>query len=273
MNAQKHDQEKLPLDLIDSVFARELFDIPSESPDDPLYGGTLLDLYHEVAELQIWLRNGTLTADQAMRVARFVCNFPRWGEPFKDLARVLAFGAKKYAPDNWRKGIPRVRVLAAALRHVSAAEEGEWLDEETGLPHLAHALCELMFLYRYVVDGLDLPDDRFVKQEPAKDFGLALDVGDVVRVRATGALAVIKHVGDGDTGLNAWTYELVARRPSDLPAGYVAAKAVFDLFENKGIKKGSVVWVCPATGSPGWKLWQCPLTSNSFAFCWFEPIK
>jgi hypothetical protein len=61
---------------------------------------------------------------------------------------VLAYGAKKYEPGNWAR-IPRAerwRYVAAPLRHVTAYMRGERLDPESGLPHLAHAACSLLFL-------------------------------------------------------------------------------------------------------------------------------
>jgi hypothetical protein len=61
------------------------------------------------------------------------------------LSRVLDFGAKKYAPHNWRKGIDQSRLISAALRHILAYNAGENLDLETGLPHMAHAMCCCMF--------------------------------------------------------------------------------------------------------------------------------
>jgi hypothetical protein len=68
-----------------------------------------------------------------------------WG-PVEDIVRVLTAGAKKYAPDNWQK-VPDAerRYLAALLRHVWARAKGERIDPETGLPHLAHAGCCLLF--------------------------------------------------------------------------------------------------------------------------------
>lgn len=60
-------------------------------------------------------------------------------------ARVMAYGAKKYAAHNWRKGISSSRLLDAALRHILAYADGENLDLETGLSHLAHARCCLAF--------------------------------------------------------------------------------------------------------------------------------
>lgn len=64
----------------------------------------------------------------------------------EQLAAVLTFGAQKYAAHNWRKGIDFSRLSAATLRHVFAFMRGEDLDPESGLPHIAHAMCCCMFL-------------------------------------------------------------------------------------------------------------------------------
>lgn len=61
------------------------------------------------------------------------------------VVRVLTFGAKKYAPDNWKK-IEPVRYEDAAMRHFDAWRSGEKTDPETGESHLAHAVCCLFFL-------------------------------------------------------------------------------------------------------------------------------
>lgn len=61
-------------------------------------------------------------------------------------AKVLAFGAEKYAAHNWRKGIQYSRLIGAALRHITAFMDGENVDPESGLSHLHHASCCLMFL-------------------------------------------------------------------------------------------------------------------------------
>jgi hypothetical protein len=63
------------------------------------------------------------------------------------LAKVLTFGAKKYAPGNWQHvEDAETRYIAAALRHINAYRVGEHSDPETGLPHLAHAMCSLAFV-------------------------------------------------------------------------------------------------------------------------------
>lgn len=65
----------------------------------------------------------------------------------KVVAEVLTFGAEKYAPDNWRK-VPDAerRYLDAAMRHLNAYRSGDQLDDESGLHHLAHAACCMLFL-------------------------------------------------------------------------------------------------------------------------------
>jgi hypothetical protein len=62
------------------------------------------------------------------------------------LGRVLAFGAKKYGRNNWRGGIGSGRLIAAALRHLFAFLGGEVSDSESGLHHIAHAMCCCMML-------------------------------------------------------------------------------------------------------------------------------
>ncbi|KAF0171010.1 MAG: hypothetical protein FD160_3767 [Caulobacteraceae bacterium] len=63
------------------------------------------------------------------------------------IVQVLAYGAKKYTENGWME-VPdaRRRYYAATIRHLTAWWEGEELDPESGLPHLAHAGANLMFL-------------------------------------------------------------------------------------------------------------------------------
>ena len=63
-----------------------------------------------------------------------------------EVGKVLTYGAKKYNPENWRKlDLLQERYTSAAMRHILAHMAGEKNDEETGLSHLAHAMCCLMF--------------------------------------------------------------------------------------------------------------------------------
>lgn len=82
---------------------------------------------------------------------------PQWLE---STAHVLAFGQKKYSAWNWAQGtFAWSRLYGALLRHLAAFWQGEEYDKETGLPHIWHANCCMMFLSRYYNDELGT-DDR-----------------------------------------------------------------------------------------------------------------
>ena len=70
-------------------------------------------------------------------------------DALESVSEVLTFGAKKYADRNWEKGMSWSRVYGAGLRHLFAFWKGENSDPESGLPHLAHAMCCVMFLLSY----------------------------------------------------------------------------------------------------------------------------
>ena len=65
----------------------------------------------------------------------------------EEIVQVLMFGAQKYDRHNWRY-VPDAeqRYSAAAFRHMTAHLAGETTDHETGLSHLAHAGCCILFL-------------------------------------------------------------------------------------------------------------------------------
>lgn len=84
--------------------------------------------------------------------------FPR--QALTDIGKVLAFGAAKYGPDNWRKGMAWRRLGGAALRHLTAWLDSEDVDDESGLSHLAHAGCCIAFLLEYEARRLGT-DDRW----------------------------------------------------------------------------------------------------------------
>lgn len=81
-----------------------------------------------------------------------------------EVAKVLTFGKKKYAADNWRSGIEQRRLIAAARRHLNSYSRGEDLDPESGLPHLAHASCCLMFALELLQTHPEL-DDRYKRKK------------------------------------------------------------------------------------------------------------
>ena len=64
-------------------------------------------------------------------------------------AMVLGFGANKYGQRNWEQGMSWGRVFAALMRHMWAWWRRDASDPETGMSHLWHAACCLMFLVAY----------------------------------------------------------------------------------------------------------------------------
>lgn len=80
-------------------------------------------------------------------------------EALEEISKVLAFGAKKYAENNWRGGFKWTRVLGATFRHLYAWARGIDKDPETGLSHLAHAGCNVLFLLTFEVTKTG-QDDR-----------------------------------------------------------------------------------------------------------------
>lgn len=64
-------------------------------------------------------------------------------ELMEAVAQARMFGARKYSRSNWKKGFKITRSCAAALRHIFQFLSGQTNDPESGLCHLAHAVCAL----------------------------------------------------------------------------------------------------------------------------------
>ena len=67
----------------------------------------------------------------------------------EQLAKVLTFGANRYGDYNWQKGIKYSRILAAIGRHWFKYMSGESIDPESGLSHIAHIMCNCLFLLHF----------------------------------------------------------------------------------------------------------------------------
>jgi len=65
------------------------------------------------------------------------------------VAQVYTFGAEKYEPRNWEKGMDWGRVYAAGQRHMNSFWGGEARDQETGFLHTAHAAFAALTLTSY----------------------------------------------------------------------------------------------------------------------------
>lgn len=75
---------------------------------------------------------------------------------------VLTFGAQKYEVDNWKYVDNSLRrYFDAAQRHLWDWKEGEQFDPESGMHHLAHAICCLMFLYEHDTGEWPIPSKQY----------------------------------------------------------------------------------------------------------------
>lgn len=83
----------------------------------------------------------------------------------EELGRVYAFGAAKYADYNFRKGYEWSKSWDAAMRHLLAFWDGEDLDPESGLPHLAHAMWHCASLLSFATEHPGF-DDRYHGNAP-----------------------------------------------------------------------------------------------------------
>lgn len=72
--------------------------------------------------------------------------------------RVLDYGAEKYERAGWMKVEPQ-RYDAAARRHRRSRDAGEVCDRESGLLHMAHEACNLLFQI-----------ELLVRENPGVDF-------------------------------------------------------------------------------------------------------
>ncbi len=82
----------------------------------------------------------------------------------EEIIKVLKFGEGKYARGNFaiNGGLSHTRLINALIRHTISYARGEDNDPETGLSHIAHAGCCVVFLLHYIThkDEFTTNDDR-----------------------------------------------------------------------------------------------------------------
>jgi hypothetical protein len=85
------------------------------------------------------------------------------------IAKVLEFGAIKYAKDNWRTSGSWCKCADSGLRHLMWYADGELCDGESNLPHLAHFGCNLAFLIEFQASNSGI-DDRYKRPKSHNVF-------------------------------------------------------------------------------------------------------
>jgi hypothetical protein len=79
--------------------------------------------------------------------------------PLQYVAEVYGFGATKYSDRNWEKGYAWSLSYSALQRHLNAFWDREDFDNESRLPHLAHAVFHCLALMEFMVTHPE-KDDR-----------------------------------------------------------------------------------------------------------------
>lgn len=78
-----------------------------------------------------------------------------------EMAKVMTFGAGNYKAHSWKQvEKAQERYLDALLRHADAYVSGERIDPESGLPTMAHIMCDAAFLI-----ALDMFNNTKAQQE------------------------------------------------------------------------------------------------------------
>jgi len=66
---------------------------------------------------------------------------------FEDMAKILDQSVAKYSRNNWRKGyVDRFSTADSLYRHLRQVIIGEDIDDESGLSHVGHIMCNIMIL-------------------------------------------------------------------------------------------------------------------------------
>ncbi len=101
----------------------------------------------------------------------------------RGIVEVLSFGARKYVPREWEKGLRFAETFASAARHAQAWASGEHVDPESGLAHESHFWCNVLFLLVFTARGRTDLDDR---PSPTPDTVARLDRLQALVAQTTG---------------------------------------------------------------------------------------
>ncbi len=85
-------------------------------------------------------------------------------EALVEIAKVFGHGMVKYGKFNYKSGINWGRVIGAAQRHLGAFNDGEDVDPESGLSHIAHLGCCAIMLLDYIKHNPEF-DDRYKRKK------------------------------------------------------------------------------------------------------------
>lgn len=78
-----------------------------------------------------------------------------------EVAKVFMYGQKKYTRNNWKNGFKYSSLVDSTLRHFIAWFNGQEIDPESGLTHMAHFHTNVEILHWYTLHPEKGEDDRY----------------------------------------------------------------------------------------------------------------
>ena len=102
------------------------------------------DVPTKIEDLLIYLVNWQEQGPAGTQIKDMLALFAE--EDIEEASRVFEFGAKKYSEWNWAKGMPWGVPTGCILRHIRAVLRGEDIDQDSGLAHIGHVVCNLIML-------------------------------------------------------------------------------------------------------------------------------
>jgi hypothetical protein len=135
------------VDLIDVAHGHE----GARKHVDSVIAGESLELPHETRVV-----DSSTGGEKGSKLAQISALDP---DALLAVAKVAGFGAQKYARLNYMKGFDWSLSFDALMRHSLEFWAGRAIDEESGLPHIAHAIWQAMCLYSFSTRELGT-DDR-----------------------------------------------------------------------------------------------------------------
>lgn len=127
---------------------------PEPYKDNPLFHTTRTPV-DPIRPIDVWPDQGTSIPSPSTIIEkglRFNEGKRKWSlvdyKSLEPMVEVLEFGAKKYTPDNWKKGLDKKEILESMMRHLTALMDGETHDKESGIHHIGHIGCNYLF-YSY----------------------------------------------------------------------------------------------------------------------------
>jgi hypothetical protein len=82
---------------------------------------------------------------------------------FKPMMDVLEYGAVKYSPNQWKKGLSMDSIMDSFMRHMIALQEGQEIDPESGKLHIGHMMCNLYFYSYFYMKNHQLDGKEITK--------------------------------------------------------------------------------------------------------------